>query len=246
MNSGSRTEKSSRKSSSVLGKRDRAILDDVVHYRLITNDWVLARHLTGAKPNAAVKVTGRLCRDGWLEGHSFTRRKRYFTAGTRLVKQRGLPLARTRPLGTQSLAMRIAVLRYCLSGEKGSSASQRFTLSSQDEMRVAFPWLPPTILHKANVLSGDETHRTWRILRVDLGGRPDHVVRKCVGDLTPLAECPEFPQLLAERRFIYVFLTASRHKKRTIEQALADRPWPSGIQFQIGLVCELAELIATS
>lgn len=246
MNFGRQVTPLNRLGSASLGKRDRAILDDVIRYRLITNAWVLDRYLSGAKPNAAVKLTGRLLRDGWLFGHPMIRRRRYFTAGVRLAKQRGLPLARTRPFGTQALATHLSVLRYCMGRDPGAANSDQLVLLRDEELRQRFPWVPGAVLRKPHVIGGEPNRPTWRILRVDLGGRPDHVVRKCVGDLTPLAECPEFPQLLAERRFIYVFLTASRHKKRTIEQALADRPWPSGIQFQIGLVCELAELIATS
>ena len=246
MNCGKEATRRDRPGSASLGKRDRAILDDVIRYRLITNAWVLRRYLSGAKPNAAVKLTGRLLRDGWLSGHPMMRRTRYFTAGVRLAKQRGLPLARTRPFGTQALATHLSVMRYCMGGNPGAATGDQLDLLRDRELLRPFPWAPDAVLRKPHVIGGEPDRPTWRMLRVDLGGRPDHVVRKCVGDLTPLAECPEFHSLLAEQRFVFVFLTASRHKKRTIEQALADRPWPPGIRFQIGLIAELAELIATS
>jgi hypothetical protein len=227
----------------MLGKRDRCILGDVTRYRLVTNEWVLARYVPGAKPNAAVKITGRLVRDGWLSSHRLYRRRNYFTAGQRLVRYRGLSPERLRPLGPQALASHYSLLRYCMAAEVSDSPAALPRLLTRQEVMTSLPWLPLTLVHRSHILLGPEANPNWRMVRVDLGGRPDHLARKVARDLTQLFECSEAPPEVAQGGFTQVVLCSSSGKKRLIEQALAARPWPKGTRFQLGIVPELVQLV---
>lgn len=241
MNSGK--GKSSIRQSNELGSRDRLILEDVIRFRLVTNDWLHTRYMPDAKLNAVIKISGRLCREGWLTPHKLFQRRQYFTPGQRLVRQRGLPLAKTRPLGPQALALHFAVLRYCGSPGAGTPEIQ---IATRDEVTRSFPWMPESIVGRPQVLIGFNADVQWRLLRIDMGGRPDHVARKISRDVKMLSEHEPFLQLLGQGRFTQVVLCPSTMKKRLIEQSLSERTWPRGIKFQIGFIPELFQLLAST
>lgn len=227
-----------------MGSRDRQILEDIIRYRLITNHWILGRYLAGAKPNAAVKLSSRLTRDGWITSHKLFQRERYFTAGPRLVRHRGLPVGRTRPLGPQALAMHYSALRYC-SVTAGVGSETRFPrIATAEELKEAMPWLPHAFHGRVHVLENTKGIIQWRLLRIDMGGRPDHVARKIIRDVNTLVPLREFSPLINAGHFTQVVLCPSREKKRLIEQSLSDRSWPRGIRFQIGVIPELFQLLA--
>jgi hypothetical protein len=227
-----------------MGSRDRQILDDIIRYRLINNHWILGRYLHGAKPNAAVKLSSRLAREGWITSHKLFQRERYFTAGPRLVRHRGLPVGRMRPLGTQALAVHYSALRYCSVAASVPAGTRLPQIATVEELKQSIPWLPPSFHGRAHVIDNSEGLTQWRLLRVDMGGRPDHVARKVTRDVNALLSLGEFGSLVTAGHFTQVVLCPSREKKRLIEQSLSDRPWPRGIRFQIGVIPELFQLLA--
>lgn len=242
MNSGRKS--ASNRNAKTLGSRDRQILEDVVRYRLITNDWILNRYLEEAKPNAAIKISNRLVREGWLTPHRLFQRKQYFTAGTSLVRKQGLPIGRTRPLGSQALAIHYAALRYCALSGVNSHQGTEPRLATFEELKHLFSWLPQPLLYRPHVLSESKNGVDWKVLRIDMGGRPDHVARKIIGDIKHLEKHSEFTSVLNDRKFTQVVLCPSPNKKRLIEQALSDRTWPRGLRFQMGVLPELFQLLA--
>lgn len=221
-----------------LGKRDRRIVSDIVRYRLTTNDFVHQRHLSHAQPNAVVKVTGRLVRQGWLSAYPLLERQQYFVPGSKLVKLHGLPTSRARPLGPQSLASQYAVAKYCFT--TGISVE----LATEAELSVAFPWLTQPMFNSPQLMEPAEGDVTLRLVRVDLGGTPEHVARKCMLDVASRQTEAEFNQLVAAKRFVLVVLTATAAKQELIQKAIAKRQWPKGMRFHVCVVPELAQLLS--
>lgn len=222
-----------------LGARDRRIIDDIMRYRLTTNEFIQRRYLPQANINAAVKISGRLVRQGWLNAYPLYDKRQYFGVGPRLSKQFGISMYRTRPLGPQALATHVSIARYVF-----CSSTKSMRLVSPDELIEAFPWLGDRKLPAASILEQADGALVWRLVRVDLGGRPDHIARKCSAEIEPLKDCSEFQSVLEAGQFVNVVLTASRPKKQMIERALADHRWPTGIRFQIGIVPELLQLLS--
>ena len=221
-----------------LGKRDRSILADIARFRLTTNEMLHARYFVNSQPNAVVKVTSRLVRQSWLSAFPLLNRQQYFVAGTRLVKLNGLPISRSRPLGPQSLSMAYAVAKYCFATENVASPAE------EAEVRTAFPWMPDELLNGIQLLEPSIAGTTLRLVRVDLGGTPEHVTKKCLHDLTVRQTAAEFNQLVAQKRFVQVVLTASATKQELIQKTIAARQWPKGMRFQVFVVPELAQLLA--
>ena len=223
---------------SELGKRDRLILADVIRYRLTTNEFLHRRFLAHAQMNAVVKVTGRLVRQGWLAVHLLLDRQQYFVAGTRLIKLHGLPISRTRPFGPQALITNYAVAKYCFTNDLP------VTLADEHELLAAFPWIKADLICGIQLLENSGPHPTLRLLRVDLGGTPEHITKKCVHDLTNRQKFPQFNELVAQKRFVLVVLVASTAKQELIQQAMSKRQWPRGMRVQIFVIPEMAQFIS--
>lgn len=223
-----------------LGKRDRRIVNDIVRYRLTTNEFVHQRYLSHAQPNAVVKVTGRLVRQGWLSAYPLLDRQQYFVLGSKLVKLHGLPTSRSRPLGPQSLASLYAVAKYRFTA--GNCAE----LATDTELRAAFPWMTESMFNSPQLIETAVGELTLRLVRVDLGGTPEHVCKKCVQDVTRRQTQPSFVQLVTAKGFVLVVLTATTAKQELIQKAISKRQWPKGMRFQVFVVPELAQLLSLS
>ncbi len=223
-----------------LGKRDRHIIGDVVRYRLTTNEFIHQRYMSHAQPNAVVKVTGRLVRQGWLAAYPLLDRQQYYVPGSKLVKLHGLPISRARPLGPQSLAGLYAVAKYCNTG------GIRGELATEGELLVAFPWLTKSMLNSPQLIEPADGQVTLRLMRVDLGGTPEHVCKKCIQDVASRQAQSDFNQLVSAKRFVLVVLTATAAKQGLVQKAIAKRQWPKGMRFHVFVVPELAQLLSLS
>lgn len=227
---------SSRRSNrAALGRRDRGILSDVIRYRLTTNDFLHSRYFGHIQANAVVKITGRLVRQGWLNAYSLIDRRQYFVPGPKLIKAYGLPASRSRPLGPQSVSSQYAVAKYSF------TSGLNLKLLTIEEFQHSFPSLDEFAGNGINILEGHGANATLRLVRVDLGGTPEHVSKKCVLDLAARQKNGAFNELVAAKRFVLVVLTASSIKQELIQQAVAKRRWPRGIRFQVFVVPELAQ-----
>jgi len=78
-------------------------------------------------------------------------------------------------------------------------------------------------------------------IRVDHGGPPDHVVRKCREDLEQRYEHQAFRELIDGGRFLIAVVTAREEKKHAIHEALGRHRW--SIRFRIEVVSDLLHLI---
>lgn len=225
-----------------LGKRDRAILQDVRRYRVLTNELVHLRHLASISMNATTKVTQRLTEAGWLARQEYTGGRWYFVAGKKLCQQHGLPLSRTRPLGTQSLTTTLALADYCL------KAAPNLCLLHGHEIQARWSWITPKLQHLPHAIepefgTNSPASPLLRLIRVDLGGTPAHVAQKCKQDFKARTSLSGFAQLLRDRHLLYVVLTATETKKQLIIRELKKREWPNGTRFEVAVVPELCLLL---
>ena len=221
------------------GKRDQAILADAMHYRLTTNEFVRERFLPDSTENATTKVTSRLVRDGWLSSHTLVDKRLYFTPGSLCVKQFGVPPSRLRPLGVQALATSLSIASYCLDpGRQGQLLGSKL-------FENAWSWIPVKLRSRPYTVDAVEGVPTLKIIRVDLGGNPEHVANKCVHDLKVRCDIPGFKSLLSQRRFVLVVLTTTESKKQLIMRSLQKRTWPNNTRFEIVEISDLCKLLSS-
>ncbi len=220
-----------------LGARDRKIIADLLLYRLVTNELMGARHLPVSKANAVTKVSSRLVRDGWLTPYNLFDKRLYFVPGKTLVRHFGLPTSRTRPLGTQTLAVQLALATYCITAEPVLS------LVDPSKLATAFPWLPTPLRKLPHVLQLEDPTQPVRLIRVDLGGTPDHVALKAKRDIKMREAVGGYRALLEARRLTLVVITSTEIKSGLIKEAIRKRDWPKNMRFQVVVVDDLFTLL---
>ncbi len=235
MNSGSRGNAPAK--SKDLGKRDRRILNDIIRFRVVTNESILQSHLPEAKSNATVKVTGRLVKCGWLKPFEFLGRKQYFVAGTRLIRLFGLPANRGRPLGPQSLAIQLSILEFCY------LAKPILRLMLDKELTAMLGELTKKQRVTPHAVEVGNAQGPLRLIRVDLGGSPTHVSKKLASDIGVRESQRAYAKLLADRSLILVVLTSTDTKKAFIEDAIRKREWPGGLRINVVVIPCLSSLI---
>lgn len=221
-----------------LGKRDRAILADVIRYRLTTNELVHQRYLPQANINAVTKITSRLTMAGWIQRHTLVGSQLYFVPSRTACRHFALPVSRCRPLGLQSLATSLSIAQYC------QTASQGYRLVDSSDLELNWPWIPPKLrtIPYAMLPGGDGGQ--LRPMRVDLGGTPEHVATKCAHDIKLRQQVGGFRALLGERRLVYVVLTSTKIKKDLIKSALQKRNWPDNMRFEVVVIPDLCWLLS--
>ena len=220
-----------------LTERDRAILRHIMRYRITTNEVLHRTMFAGMAANSVTKMTRRLCRMQYLRQFPLIHPQTYFVAGERAVRDFGISVHRTRPLGPQSLPVEYAVLAYSTLGKE---AHFRLTIS---EITQRYSWIPPSISEQPHCERRQEKNVVLESIRVDLGGAADHIARKCDSDLQSRVGHPEFYALVADRRFRAVVLTATTDKAAAIEQSLSTHLWPESYAIHLATVPELLQLI---
>ncbi|MBN8600633.1 MAG: hypothetical protein J0M26_06380 [Planctomycetes bacterium] len=221
-----------------LGPRDRAILDCVCRYRVITNEMIQKQFLAGLQMNAVTKVSSRLADNGWLTRHNYLMGRLYFSAGKKLCTQESLPFSRTRPLGLQSLAISMATAEVCL------LVNDKIRLLSQEDLSRDWNWIPKH--HRSMVyasFSQVDMKPTLFMLRFDLGGTSQHIVSKCFKDWKTRCGTSGFKSLMEHKRFVQIIVTTSERKKANIAEDLKRKDWPVGTRFEFVLSKELENIL---
>lgn len=234
MKSGSSRASSGRNS---LGKRDRSILSDVIRYRLTTNEIVQSRYLPTAVPNAVSKITSRLANTGWLTRRSLFDNRTYFTPSRQLCMHFGLPISRSRPLGAQTLATALSIANYCQLSSPGHQ------LLDAKDYASAWTWIPQKLRTLPGAVDSHSDTATLRLVRVDLGGSPDHVASKCAHDIKIRCNLESFRNLLNLRRLVVVVLTTTDNKRLLIMRAIQKRSWPENTRFEVVVISDLFPLL---
>ena len=218
--------------------RDRLILDHVVRHHITTNQVVQRLYFPCQEYNAVTKVTARLCRQLSLCKFVLCQPRVYFTLGPQAAKDLGVSLGQTYPLGPQSLPTEYGVLAYAI---LGTAVHVRLTA---DELQALCPWLPVELLGFPHCLDESGDWPVVELIRVDLGGKPDHLARKCDSDVQVRRRVAEFETLVRQGRFRLVVVTGTPQKAAAIEAALNQHLWPDGLQFHLAVVPDLILLTA--
>lgn len=221
-----------------LSPRDRHILEHVARHHLSLYHIVSWRFFRGQGQTAAIKVISRLCQAGYLQRVRILRRQFGFVLTPRAAKLLGVSTKGSTFPGPQSLPIDLALLLYATSAR---SWRRRLTRS---ELRSAYPWMTSALANLPHCL--DETAAgdpCLELIRVDLGGKPDHVARKCHADIGRRRHCTEFHELLRTAHFRLVVITTTRGKADLIRQALDRHAWPDGLAIQLAVLPQLASFI---
>lgn len=216
-------------------QRDRQIIDHVGANRLTTHKVLRRLFFPGQSLNAVVKVTRRLCRIGYLRKYGLLGPAAYYVLGDVAARHFGLVGERSQPLGPQSLPLEFATLAYATLGPR---LHRRLTSAEANAM------CPELSVNSQTPICLDEavSPAILEMVRVDLGGTPDHVARKCRRSIASCERVSAFTALCREGRFRLVILTASTGKADAIRLALQSHVWPDGLLLHLAIVRELVSL----
>lgn len=222
-----------------LTERDRRILDHVARYRVTVSEVLHALFFPSQFPNAVTKVTSRLCQQDYLRRFPLYHPRTYFTLGPKGAQSLGQSANRTLPLGPQSLPTDFATLSYATLG-----GTERYRLTVHELMTRWPSFTDKQIVdapHCADESTGDTV---LELIRVDLGGKPDHVARKCRDDIDSRRRLKAFNELLKQGGFRLVVVTGTTEKAAAIRDSLDQHCWPDGLQLHLAVVPDLLQLTA--
>lgn len=212
-------------------KRDEEILRLTDRFRLGTNLAYRQVLFHDQSLNAVTKVTARMCRQGWLRRYPLIPPEDYFTLGPAAVRDLGYANRRCEPLGSQALPTDYAVLLYGSHGQR--------TRLMRAELSESLPWLPDEMTH-APYCRGNSG--VLELIRVDLGGSPQHVAKKAAADCSARWDFDEFRKLVEQQRFQMVILTTTPSKARLIRQAVEAASWNDRVRLHLAIIPRLTLL----
>lgn len=213
--------------------RDGEIVDFVLRYRLGTNAAIHRTIFVDQSINAVTKVTARLCACGLLRRYPLIPPETYFTVGPEVVRQYGISPRRTEPLGPQALPIEYGVLMYAT-----HSNQPRRRLTPAD-IADCMQWMPEGFRRTPYCLTEDGR---LELIRVDLGGSPQHVARKVAKDVSARLEVGELAELVAANRFQVVILTTTNEKSRLIASAIETQSWSQTVAMHMVVIQRLSLL----
>lgn len=214
--------------------RDLAIVKFVRRNRLATNRVIASQLLPGRSPNAVAKVTARLCAAQILKRYVLVPPENYFRLGSQAIGSLGLSARLSEPLGPQSLPTDFATLIYATSG---NARRRRLTA---DEVNEYMPWLPSDLSKTPYCV---DAKGRLALIRVDLGGSPQHVARKTTQASLTRIEVPQISELAAASRFQVVVLTTSEEKSKAISKALVACGCTDAVPVHIAVIPRLSFLL---
>lgn len=212
-------------------ERDEQILQLTDRFRLGTNLAYRQVIFGDQSLNAVTKVTARLCQHGWLRRYPLIPPEDYFTLGPAAVRNLGYASRRSEPLGSQSLPIDYAVLLYGTHGQRSRLL--------KTELSESFPWLSEELTHAPYCRSNGGM---LELIRVDLGGSPQHVAKKAAADCSARWEIDEFRVLVDQQRFQMVILTTTPSKARLIRQAVEAAAWNDRVRLHLAIIPRLTLL----
>jgi hypothetical protein len=217
--------------------RDKEILLHVARYRLSVYEVLQDKFFPDLGPTAPIKVVKRLCRQGFLKRIPLYGRKCAFVLTSRAGKTLGASWRRHELPGPQSLPIDFAVLMYATSRKRG----RRLT---RHELLSFFPWVAPAFASLPHCTDDEPAGRNClELIRVDLGGTPEHVARKCFQDIVKRRDKELFGTLLREGRFKLVVITTAKEKATSIQKAVDRHAWPDGLAFHLVVLPQLAAFL---
>jgi hypothetical protein len=220
-----------------LSDRDEEILLHVARYRVSVYEVLKNKFFPDHGPTAPIKVVNRLCRQGFLKRIPLYGRKCGFVLTSRASKTLGASWRRDELPGPQSLPIDFAVLMYA------TTRKQRRRLTRL-ELASLFPWVTPALASLPHCTDNEPAGRNClELIRVDLGGTPEHVARKCFQDIAKRRDRELFGTLLREGRFKLVVITTAKEKAAAIQKALDRHAWPDGLAIHLVVLPQLAAFL---
>lgn len=214
--------------------RDRQIVEFVQRYRMATNRVLESSLLTGRSMNAVAKVTARLCSAEILKRYVLIPPETYFRLGSHPISSLGLSARLSEPLGPQSLPTDYATLIYATSG---NTHRRRLTANEFNEY---MPWLPNELSQSPYCI---DAKGQLELIRVDLGGSPQHIARKTTQSAHDRLDVPQISDLAAAGRFQVVVLTTSQEKSKAMSRALAASGCTDAVRVHIAVIPRLSFLL---
>lgn len=224
-------------SEDIFRPRDRKFIDFVDRYQMATNRVFATQLLAGRSLNAVAKVTARLCSINLLARYTLFPPETYFRLGNRATSLLGMSPRYAEPLGPQSLPTNYATLIYATS----ENATRR-RLTTLD-LNQYMPWLPSDLSHSPYCV---DANGSLELIRVDLGGSPQHVVRKTVAAAEERIDVPQISDLAAAARFQVVVLTTSDERARAIAKGLGASGCTNSVRVHIAAIPRLSYLLLRS
>ncbi|PHQ36973.1 hypothetical protein CEE69_00935 [Rhodopirellula bahusiensis] len=218
---------------SILRPRDLAFVEFVRRYRLATNHVVATQLLPGRSMNAVAKVTARLCSAQILNRYVLVPPENYFRLGGKAISTLGVSSRLGESLGPQALPTDFATLIYATSG----NTRRRLT---GEEVNQYMPWLPGDLSHSPYCV---DKNGQLELIRVDLGGSPQHVARKTTQASLDRLDVPQISELAAATRFQVVVLTTSEEKAKAISKALVACGCTDAVRVHIAVIPRLSFLL---
>jgi hypothetical protein len=220
-----------------LAPRDLQILRHMARDHLTLYRVLRQRYFGGQGHTAAVKVIARLRRAGFVQWGGIIQRQTCFVLTPQAARLLGVTGKRAVP-GPQSLPIDWAVLLYT-----SSSGHLRYRLT-RSELRATYPWVTSQLAAMPHCQDDSETAcPRLELIRVDLGGKPDHVARKCARDINLRRDLAGFQTLLKTGRFRLVVITTTEGKVNLIRQALDRFDWPQGLWIHLATLQDLTSLL---
>ncbi len=184
--------------------------------------------------NAVAKVTARLCATGILTRYVLVPPELYFRLGSHAISTLGLSARLGETLGPQSLPTDYATLIYATSG---NARRRRLTAA---ELAEYMPWLPNDLSQSPYCV---DAKGQLELIRVDLGGSPQHVARKTTQASHNRLDVPQISELAAAGRFQVVVLTTSEEKSKAISKALVTSGCTDAVRVHIAVIPRLSFLL---
>lgn len=219
------------------------ILRHVSRYGLTVPAVVQRLFYPRQRLNVVYKALARLCDSDLLRCRPLLTHRVYYVLGPAAQGFIGGSKPNDRQLGAQSLPISLATLLYATAAEH---AQQRCRLTLP-ELRDKYPWLGTSLLASPYCLDSTTLDApVLELIRVDLGGKADHVARKCRVDIDRRHRLAEFQSLIREQAFRLVVLTPTPEKSSAIQAALDRHHWPTGLAIRLVTVPQLFSLLRSS
>lgn len=219
-----------------LGERDYDIFEHILKYRMTTREVLHRLFFPDSDINAATKVTSRLTSNEYLTRHSLYDPRTYFTFGPKGASLFGLSSRKTNELGSQTVVDQLGMLNFCCLSE---NPRERLRVT---EVRQQYPSIIAKKIDSSSYyLDHDGELTRLAYMRVDHGGPPAHVLRKCRNDISVRQNHSPLRELIDNDRFLIAIITAHAEKKEMIEHALRRQVWP--VRFRVEVVADLAHLL---
>jgi hypothetical protein len=217
--------------------RDYEIFQHVMRYHMTTREVLHRLFFSDSEENAATKVTSRLTLHGFFNRYDLYPPRTYFLLGPQAARIMGVSPKKTKEFGPQALVREYATLAYCC-----LAPEPRTRLTVREIQQRHTQLLQPKLDSSHYYLDNDGQKTRLAYIRVDYGGPPEHIVRKCKEDIDARYSYPAFRELIDGGGFLIAIVTARDEKAAAIHDALKRHDWQN-TRFRIEVVPDLVHLL---